>query len=143
MAEDALAIYQDVLDRTSEALIAGDATVFLRHIHLPHRIITENGEFEVPDMTTALRHFDGFASALSAQGVDSYVRSAKHAAFVEPGRILGRHVAHITSKGKLVTPAFENQMELELRGGIWGARFVRHHARFVAYPDILPRGGAE
>jgi hypothetical protein len=143
MAEDALAIYQDFLDRTSEALLTGDAAGFLHRIHLPHRIITENGVFDIPDMATALRHFDGFASAIKAQGADSYVRTAKHAAFVAPDRIVGRHVAHITSAGKLVTPAFENEMELELRGGIWGASFVRHHARFVAYPDILPRDDVE
>jgi hypothetical protein len=139
MADEALTIYQDFLDRTAEALIAGDAAGFLGHIHLPHQIVTENGIFEIADMETARRHFGGFAGALKAQGADAYTRIASSAAFVEPNRIVGRHTAHITSGGKLVAPVFENEMELERRNGVWGASYTRHHVRFVAWPDILPR----
>lgn len=138
-----MAIYQDFLDRTAEALIAGDADGFLRHIHLPHQIVTENGIFEIADRAAAERHFEGFAAALRAQGVDAYTRTAKWARFLEPDRIEGRHVAHLTSAGKLATPVFENEMEIEMRNGIWGMSYVRHHVRFVAYPDILPRHGGE
>ncbi len=139
MSEDARAIYQDFLDQMSEALVSGDADAFLHHIHLPHRIITEDGVFEINDMTTARRHFDGFAGALRAQGVDAYVRVAKSAVFTDANRILGRHVADITSAGKRVVAPFENEMEIDRRDGVWGASVVRHHVRFVAWPDILPR----
>lgn len=137
--EDALTIYQDFLDRTSDALIRGDADAFLRHIHLPHRVITENGAFDLLDDATARRHFFGFADALRGQGPDAYTRTAKEGRYTAPDKIKGRHVAHITSGGKLVVPAFENEMELEYRNGVWGASTVHHHIRFVAYPDILPR----
>jgi hypothetical protein len=139
MPLEAMAIYQDFLDRTSDALISGDAKGFLRHVHLPHQIVTENGIIEVADMTAAQRHFDGFVGALRAAGADSYVRTAQSAAFIAQDRILGRHMAHITSGGKLVTPAFENKMEMELRDGVWGMSWVLHRVHAVGWPDILPR----
>jgi len=76
MPEEAMAIYQDFLDRTSDALVSGDAEGFLRHVHLPHQIVTDNGIIEVADMTAALKHFEGFFGALRAAGADSYVRTA-------------------------------------------------------------------
>ena len=104
-----MAIYQDFLDRTSDALVSGDAEGFLRHVHLRHQIVTENGIIEVADMTAALKHFDGFFGALRAAGADSYVRTAQSAEFVSPDRIIGRHIAHITAGGKLVTPAYRER----------------------------------
>lgn len=139
MEGNALAIYQDFLDRTAEALLAGDAGAFLARIHLPHRIVTEAGVVDVPDRATAERHFEGFAGALRAQGVDAYIRIARSAVFTDPDRIAGQHVTHITSGGKYVAPEFENEMELERHDGVWGASYTRHHVRFVSWPDILPR----
>ncbi len=134
-----MAIYQDFLDRTSDAVISGDAEGFLRHVHLPHQIVTENGIIEVADMTAARRHFDGFAGALRAAGADSYVRTAQSASFIVSDRILGRHIAHITAGGKLVTPAFENEMEIEMRDTVWGMSWVLHRVHAVGWPDILPQ----
>jgi len=139
MPEEAMAIYQDFLDRTSDALVSGDAEGFLRHVHLPHQIVTDNGIIEVADMTAALKHFDGFFGALRAAGADSYVRTAQSAEFIAPDRILGRHIAHITASGKLVTPAFENEMEIEMRNTAFGMYWVRHRVHAVGWPDILPR----
>jgi|SRR6056297_191777 len=139
MPEEAMAIYQDFLDRTSDAVISGDAEGFLRHVHLPHQIVTENGIIEVADMTAARRHFDGFAGALRAAGADSYVRTAQSASFIVSDRILGRHIAHITAGGKLVTPAFENEMEIEMRDTVWGMSWVLHRVHAVGWPDILPQ----
>jgi hypothetical protein len=141
MPDDPLIIYQAFLDRMGEAVLAGDADTFLRHIFLPHRIITESETILIEDMTTSRRHFDGFAKALKSQGVDSYARIAKSAELVEPDRIRGAHEAFMTSGGKLVAPRFENETELILRDGIWGSVRTRHFTRFVAWPDVLPRGG--
>jgi hypothetical protein len=84
MTQDALTIYQDFLDRTAAACMARDADAFLRLIHLPIRIDTDNGTFELTDMTMARRHFTGFSNALKAQGADSYVRIATGAQFLAP-----------------------------------------------------------
>jgi hypothetical protein len=139
MTQDALTIYQDFLDRTAADLLARDAEGFLRRIHLPIRIDTENGSFDLIELCDARRHFEGFSNALRAQGADSYVRIATGAQFLGPDRIAGTHKAHITSAGKLVAPVYDNEMELTLRDGIWGASRIRHHVRFGAWPDILPR----
>ena len=134
-----MAIYQRVLDVMGDALIARDAPAFLRHIILPCRLETETRSIDIPDAETALRHFLGFSDALAAQGVDSYTRIAKHARFDGPDRIAGHHETHITARGKLVVPSFGNEMELLRHGADWGLAWVRHHARYVAWPDVLPR----
>jgi hypothetical protein len=139
MTQDALTIYQDFLDRTAMGLMARDADAFLRLIHLPVRIDTDNGTFELTDMTMARRHFTGFSDALKAQGADSYVRIATGAEFIAADRIRGRHKAHISSFGKLVAPVYENEMELVHRDGVWGACRIRHLIHFASWPDTLPR----
>ncbi|MCU4654975.1 hypothetical protein N8I71_19215 [Roseibacterium sp. SDUM158016] len=139
MGTEAMRIYQEFLDVTAAALLARDAEAFLARVFLPHVIVTDAGTFEVADAATARRHFFGFADALLSQGTDCYARIAKQAEFDGPDRIHGRHEAAITAGGKLVAPRFENETELRLRDGVWGSSRTRHHTRFVAWPDILPR----
>lgn len=139
MSTSAITIYQDFLDHMGEALIARDADAFLRHIFLPHAIHTESGIVEFDTCEVALVHFNGFYNALASQGVDAYTRAAREARFIDETHISGRHDCFITSGGKLVVPAFSNEMSMELRDGIWGATMTRHHTRYVRWPDILPR----
>lgn len=139
MTASAITIYQDFLDHMGEALIACDGEAFMRHIFLPHVIQTEQATFEFETKDEALAHFNGFANALAAQGVDDYSRVAREAWFDSDTRLFGRHESFMTSSGKLVVPKFSNEMELELRDGVWGATKSRHLARDVAWPHILPR----
>lgn len=139
MTASAITIYQDFLDHMGEALIARDEEAFLRHIFLPHAIRTETKTFEFDTFEEAQVNFNGFVDALAAQGVDDYTRVAREARFEGETHIAGRHDSFITSGGKLVVPQFSNEMELELRDGIWGSNWSRHRARYVAWPNILPR----
>jgi len=139
MAE-AMAIYQDLLDTMGDALVAGEADAFLRHIFLPCRIETDDDAIVIDTDALARRHFDGFHRALRAQHVDAYTRIARAATFDGPDKIHGQHETIITSAGKLVAPRFDNQMEISRRGDIWGTDWVRHHTRYVSWPDLLPRG---
>jgi hypothetical protein len=139
MTQDALTIDQDFPDRTAMGLLARDAGAFLRLIHLLVRIDTDNGTFELTDMTMAQRHFTGFSDALKAEGADSYVRIATGAEFLAADRIKGRHKAHIASSGKPVAPVNENEMELAHRDGVWRACRIRHLVHFASWPDTLPR----
>ena len=136
---DAMTIYQDLLDRMGDALVTGEAQAFLRHIFLPCRLETGAETFVIDTDEIAQRHFTGFHEALKAQGTDAYTRIAKTASFDGPDRILGRHETIITSGGKLVTPRFDNEMTITRRGDIWGTDWVRHHTRYVSWPDVLPR----
>lgn len=137
----ALTIYQTFLDHMGEAALNGDADAFLRHIFMPHAIITEDDVIEFDTREVALVHFHGFANALAAQRVDDYTRTAREAWFEGDSRIVGRHDSFMTSGGKLVVPAYSNEMELEWRDGIWGSTKTRHYARYVKWPSILPRSG--
>jgi hypothetical protein len=138
--QDAMAIYQDLLDRMGAALVAGDAAAFLHHVALPCRITTETETIVIDSEATARRHFEGFHAALRSQNVDAYTRVARSAVFAGADRIRGRHDTVITSGGKLVAPRFENEMEIALSDGTWGLTHVHHHTRYVAWPDVLPRG---
>lgn len=139
----ALRIYQDLLDHMGDSLVAGDAPRFLRHVLLPCHVITETETIIIDSPAKADRHFHGFHGALMAQRVDAYTRIASEAQFLAPDRIRGQHQTIITSAGKTVVPRFDNEMEITRRDGIWGIAFVRHHTRYVAWPDVLPRGGGQ
>lgn len=137
----ALQIYQDLLDEMGGALVTGDAARFLRHVFLPCRLITETQTILIDTPAMAERQFRGFHGALMAERVDAYTRIASRADFVAPDLIRGQHQTIITSGGKTVVPRFGNEMDIIERGGLWGIAFVQHHTRYVAWPDVLPRGG--
>lgn len=139
MSASAITIYQDFLDHMGEALINRDAGAFLRHVFLPHTILTETDAIEFDTMEAALLHFEGFAGALAAQGVDAYTRAAREARFEGDNRIVGQHDSFMSSGGKLAVPVFSNEMEIEMRDGIWGATKTRHKTRYVSWPHVLPR----
>jgi hypothetical protein len=136
---EAMAIYQDLLDRMGEALVTGEVTAFMRHIFLPCRLETDSASFLIETEAQACRHFNGFHEALKSQGTDAYTRIAKSAGFDGPDVIRGRHETIITAGGKLVAPRFDNEMTILRRGDIWGTDWVRHHTRYVSWPDVLPR----
>jgi hypothetical protein len=139
--QDAMAIYQDLLDRMGTALVSGDAGTFLRHVALPCTIATETETIVIDGPDMARRHFDGFHAALLGHNVDAYTRIARSAVFAGADRIRGRHETVITSGGKLVAPRFGNEMEIVRSGGTWGLTHVHHHTRYVSWPDVLPSGG--
>lgn len=143
MEEEPLVFYQHYLDRLGEALIARDAPTFLRHLFLPLVIVTETSTIRIEDRATCERHFHGFCDALAAQGADAYTRVARTAVLDGPDSFKGTHDTYITSRGKLVVPVFANEMTLVRQGDIWGSVEIQHHARFVSWPDLLPRAGAE
>jgi hypothetical protein len=142
MTQDAITRYQAFLDHMGEALIACDADSFLRHVFLPHVIVTETATIHIGDTDKALRHFKGFSGALRSQGADAYTRIASHAWFDGDNILKGRHETFITSRGKLLVPKFGNEITLERRDGIWGSVRTVHQAHYVSWPDLLPRGGA-
>lgn len=135
----ALTIYQEFLDEVSDALLANDVDRFLLRVFRPHLIVTETQEIRVDTDEEARRQFEGFANALASQGVDSYVRTAREARFTNDETLIGQHESYMSSHGKLVVPRFANETRLVLQGGVWGSTETRHFARYVAWPDILPR----
>ncbi|MEL7381915.1 MAG: hypothetical protein AAFN09_17500 [Pseudomonadota bacterium] len=139
MKENALQIYQSFLDKTSAALLQHDVDTFLRHILMPHQLETDDELIEFDDKETARQHFEGFAGALNSQGIDSYIRIAKAAEFVNQHCIVGEHESFMTAGGKLVVQPFMNSMQLEFAAGRWGLRKSRHFTKYVSWPSILPR----
>lgn len=140
MTQEAITRYQGFLDHMGEALIACDAEGFLRHVFLPHEIVTETDTIRIEDAETALRHFNGFCGALRAQGADAYTRIASRAWYEGDDILKGRHETFITARGKLLVPVFGNEITLEFRDGIWGSVRTIHQAHYVSWPDLLPRG---
>lgn len=134
-----MAIYQSFLDRSGEALVAGDGDAFLDLMVWPHTLMTEDETFFLESRETGRMHFHGFSNALRAQGVDSYTRVATAAQFIDDVTLTGEHKSYITARGKLIVPVFENEATLTLSNGVWGCNRIRHFTKYVAWPDILPR----
>ncbi|MEM7724625.1 MAG: hypothetical protein AAF376_20005 [Pseudomonadota bacterium] len=135
---DALTIYQDLLDKLSDAFISGEEDQFLPHIIYPHSITTETGVIHVPNRTSARMHFHKMSEALRAQGITHYVRSAKTAAFDGPDVILGTHTTRLLRNAIEAVPPFQNEMRLERENGVWGVRNSRHMAPYLSWPELLP-----
>lgn len=139
MTGQALDIYQTFLDEMGAAVLAADSDAFAARIFLPHVIETENFRVLLESRENVVRQFHGFCRALRGHGVDAYIRIARRARFDGPDRIEGEHETFLMSGSSLVVPRFSNTASLEWRGDIWGCTVSRHHARYIAWPDLLPR----
>ncbi len=139
MSKDAINIYQRFLDEMSDAILVRDADTFVRRIFLPHVLQTDDQLIEFNDSETAHKQFLGFANALASLGIDAYVRIATSAEFRGRTKILGEHESYMMSAGKLVVPKFSNKMQIEFRDDLWGLTTTRHFAKYLSWPDLLPR----
>ena len=137
MAEDAITILQDWLDRLSDAILAGDRAAWRRYISLPYlhssndtRLVIET----VEDMERGLRTF---GDSLRAQGVNQFVRLAVSAEFLSDDYISGTCVNHILRNAVPMVPSFSGCFVLRRSSSGWKLVEVHHDISHGSWPITL------
>ncbi len=117
---EARALFQDFLDRMSDAVMADDLEGFADGIALPFSMVTETDSVTLTDRTGIERLFRDFVTRFGATGNTLIVRIARRARFVSPDEIAGIHDSHQLIGGVRVIPPYPNRVRL-LRGtdGAW------------------------
>ncbi|QBY01508.1 hypothetical protein E2K80_12885 [Rhodophyticola sp. CCM32] len=136
---DAKAIYQNLLDKVSEALLANDVEAFLIHSAIPHYIETETEKLLIATEQDVRDKFQIWSLTLRSKGVTDYARMCSEAAYVTPTRILGSHTSQFLHGPVVITPSFPSSLELGNHNGQWKVRRAIQQGAFVTWPDLLPR----
>lgn len=124
---DALAIYQDHLDRVSRAVWSLDTDTLLETLALPNRMLTQDAEvlLDTPEaLIEAIRDFKDF---LLRAGANEYHRIARLAHFhpQHDNRIDGSHDTYILRGGQFVLEPYRCDQVLVRENGGWRGIEIR------------------
>jgi hypothetical protein len=114
-----LTIYQDALNRVSEAVLAGDFDAYAAMIDLPYLIHTETANLLVTTREDLRPTFDALHSALRDHGVTHYERVGREADYADRDRIAGWHHTHLISNGVRLNWPHVSRHVLVRRGDEW------------------------
>lgn len=109
---EALAIYQDHLDRTTDALMRRDFAAFRDQMQLPHTMRTETDVRTVTTLVDMEEAFFKFADKYVDIGMTDFVRIAKHAYFHAKDDIRGIHESHLIRHGTRLIQPYPNRIRL-------------------------------
>lgn len=136
---DPLAIYQDVLDRISLAVLHGDVATCLRHIRLPFKSSTL-AVSEVIETEGALEGYVmSFTHWLRVQRATDYIRLARDALYLNRHMIEGTHYTHVISGGQRVLQPYASRMVITWSGEVWQVSEAIHALANVRFPIHSPQ----
>ncbi|KIT18144.1 hypothetical protein [Jannaschia aquimarina] len=141
--DDAREIFQEHLDRVSQAVWDRDYDAVAAAISYPHRIgMPEGPGYIAPDAEAMKGHAKAFRESLSSMGATAYHRICRDAAFMANDRIEGRHVTYILSGGTYLVDPYPASMTLILKNGVWLSSEVAIGVRYsvLLYGSVLDRG---
>lgn len=114
-----LDLYQQALNRVSEAVLAGDFDRYADQIDLPYLIQTETAQLLVATREELRPTFLALHETLVAQGVTHYERVARTADHVDRDRIEGWHHTHLIAHGERLNLPHSSRHAIVRRGDRW------------------------
>lgn len=132
-------IYQDWLDKTSSALMTGDADVFVAATHLPFIMRTSMSETILETPEDLLGDVRNVIQALKSQQVTNYIRLVKQARYLDEVTIEGWHSTYVLRNATSVTPTYANRMILRRMGDVWKVLEADHELSGSRFPMTLMR----
>ena len=134
-----LAIYQKVIDLLSYATLHGDTEIIRNHIRVPFTMTTETAEFVYDDEDKMIDFCLVNTDALRNMGVTDYIRIAREARNVGPGRIEGVHYTHTIRRAERVMLPYPSRMVIERKDGVWAVTHARHALSNDRSPIFMPQ----
>jgi hypothetical protein len=117
--QDALRIYQDLLDRIGASYITRDFDAFRRMIHIPHTLSSYGPKIRIDTTQDLRRMFDDICSKLKEQNIDTYMRICIAAAFEDQTTIIGAHETRLMNRAQVVEHAYPVKSVLRRFGDDW------------------------
>lgn len=114
-----LDIYQQALNRVSEAVLAGHFDRYADQIDLPYLVQTDTAQLLVATREALRPTFLALHETLVAQGVTHYERVAGAADHVDRDRIEGWHHTHLISHGERLNYPHASRHAIVRRGDRW------------------------
>lgn len=118
--KDARRIYQDTLDRTTDALLSRNSAGYARHIAYPYEVRTVDGRVICKSDEEFAKMFNDFADNLDALGVTNYTRTCDTAKFVSADHISGYHTTRVCAGDTEILAPFLTRLSLyRSRDDLW------------------------
>lgn len=118
-AEDAHAIAQDLLDRTGQALMAGDDAAFLECFAVPTIVETFEGVQELPTPEAIVAVFHDMVRFFRRKSVTHIIRHVVSADFEGPDRVISTHESRLIEAGQLVRAPYPVFSTIDRQGAAW------------------------
>lgn len=140
---EALTIYQEHLDRVTQALWTGDDDAMANLLSLPNCMRTEDGEILLETPEAIIKAARDFRRFLDRSGAREYHRIAREARFhpTDANRIDGTHDTYILRGGQYVMEPYLNHQVLVREAGVWRGSEIRAEVRnahcTILSPDQL------
>jgi hypothetical protein len=106
MSGEATHIYQNLLDKLTQALLTRDRAAWVEGIAIPHQLTTADGKLVHETVREVEIGFADYVGALARLGVTRMHRSCDIAQETEPGRITGFHTTEMFRSGGEALPTY-------------------------------------
>lgn len=117
--EEAIVIYQRLLDAINDCYLTRDFETFSTMVHVPHYFRTNNDNFVLRDWDEMRDLFNRYLDHIEQQGMTNYIRRCTSASFKTRDRIEGTHESHMIKGANHVTPPFSATSMLMRIGKRW------------------------
>ncbi len=139
LALTAKCIYQDHLDRLSEAVLSGDIDALIAGHTMPVRIVTQTEDFVIETQADLAECATLFHKSIKGMGANNYIRLVSEAEFLTEDCIEGQHVTHTLKDAISLVPSYQNRMVLVRKDGIWRSSVVRSGLENASWPIASPK----
>lgn len=137
--EDPKAVYQNWLDETSNALMAGDTAAFTKAVSLPFVMRTVVDVTVQETLDDVLEDAENVVDALRSQQVTDYVRLVKRARYLTEDLIEGWHTTYVLRGAINVVAPYGNRMLMARIDGVWKVCEAEHELNGHRVPLMLLR----
>ncbi|MDA7427557.1 hypothetical protein PGB28_03730 [Primorskyibacter aestuariivivens] len=129
--DDALAIYQDHLDRVSQAVWTADEDALANLLAVPNRMITTDAEILLETVQDVIKAAQDFRAFLIRSGAQEFHRIAREARWhpQHDNRIDGSHDTYVLRGGSFALAPYVNHQVLVREGGVWRGIEIRAEVR--------------
>ena len=143
MKSDAVAIYQEYLDKGSKAFIEGDLEAIAAGLCYPYTVHTFHSFHVMYDEQDAMKTIGALYHNMRLRGATHFIRACESARFLDPARkqIEGVHTSHFLCGDDQVVAPYRARIRLMHVGGVWKETEVKTELQNKSFPIYLPETG--
>lgn len=119
MTANARAIYQQLLDTLSQAIMTQDETMWKQHIHLPHFMTTCDGKLVLESQADLDFSLQDYCQALHKLKITRLERTCDTARYINGEVIVGFHTTKMLTADGTAYPTYPVRWVMQLESGVW------------------------
>ena len=136
--DEPLTVYQDFLDRLTDATVKQNFDAYIALCDLPYSSHGNNVDTLLTSPEDVRAFFELTVKMINGVNADTFVRSAKTAQFLGPDVICGYHQGRFLKAGAEALPPIKSRMILKRKAMGWKLKHVTNAIANRTYPYSTP-----